>query len=101
MGYRCCRAVGRLLLLGGVHVPLAADDQLGALHRAVAPDLGVVAVVADDERDLEPLRADAHLPCQRHLGCTSGTPRILSPFGADAHVRRVARVPGEGMQGQA
>ena len=50
----------------GVHVALAADDELGALHRAVAPDLGVVAVVADDERHLEPLRpvGDVRLPAR-------------------------------------
>ena len=46
-----------LLFLGRIHVALAAHDQLGALHGAVAPDLRKVAVVADDQADLQALRA--------------------------------------------
>src|SRR6185503_17189036 len=45
-----------LLVLGRIHVALAAHDELGAFHGAVAPDLGIVAVIADDEAGLEPLR---------------------------------------------
>ncbi len=44
-----------LLVLGRVHVALAAHDEFGALHGAVPPDLRVVAVVADDQRDLHAL----------------------------------------------
>mmetsp|Transcript_4779 Transcript_4779/g.21633 ORF Transcript_4779/g.21633 Transcript_4779/m.21633 type:complete len:269 (+) Transcript_4779:1630-2436(+) len=57
-----------LLLLGGVHVSLAPHDELGAFHGAVSPNLGVVAVVADDERHLD-------------------------SFGAGGDVRAVSRVP--------
>src|SRR6266700_3846867 len=45
-----------LLFLGWIHVALAAHDQLGALHGAVAPDLRKIAVVADDQADLHALR---------------------------------------------
>mmetsp|Transcript_47660 Transcript_47660/g.115704 ORF Transcript_47660/g.115704 Transcript_47660/m.115704 type:complete len:238 (+) Transcript_47660:624-1337(+) len=44
-----------LLVLARGHVTLAPDHQLGALHAAVPPDLRVVAVIADDQADLEPL----------------------------------------------
>src|SRR5437764_7018064 len=50
-----------LLLLGGVHVALTAHNQLRAAHRAVAPDLGVIAVIADDQADLESLGAFAYI----------------------------------------
>src|SRR5258708_6750023 len=40
-----------LLVLGRIHIALAAHDQLGPLHRAVAPYLGIIAVIADDQRD--------------------------------------------------
>ncbi len=42
-----------LLVLGGVHIALAAHDQFGAAHGAIAPDLRIIAVVADDEADLQ------------------------------------------------
>jgi hypothetical protein len=59
-----------LLLLGRVHVALAADDQLGALHGAVAPDLGIVAVVADDQADLQALGPVAD------VGAVAGVPAL-------------------------
>src|SRR2546425_6932425 len=59
-----------LLLLGRVHVALAADDQLGPAHGAVAPDLGIVAVVADDQADLEPFGT------VRHIGAVAGIPAL-------------------------
>src|SRR5690606_38292440 len=65
-----------LLVLGRVHVALAADDQLGALHRAVAPDLRVIAVVADDQADLHALRA-------------------FGDVGAVARVPALDRAPGD------
>lgn len=37
-----------LLLLAGIHVALAAHDQLCALHGAIAPDLRVIAIITDD-----------------------------------------------------
>src|SRR5690606_28409110 len=64
-----------LLVLGGVHVALAAHDELGAAHGAVAPDLGVVAVVADDEAHLQAFGA-------------------LGDVGAVARVPALDRAPG-------
>src|SRR5256885_12625295 len=53
-------------LLGRVHVALAAHDELGAAHGAVAPDLGVVAVVADDrsEEHTSELQSPCNLVCR-------------------------------------
>jgi hypothetical protein len=64
-----------LLLLGRVHVALAADDEFGAAHRAVAPDLGVVAVVADDQADLHALGAVAHVGAVARVPALDGHPR--------------------------
>src|SRR6202040_3704231 len=57
-----------LLILGGIHVALAANDQLGALHGAIAPDFRIVAVVADDQRHLHALRAFGN------IGAVAGIP---------------------------
>src|SRR5579883_6905 len=69
-----------LLILRGVHVALAAHDELGALHRAVAPDLGIVAVIADDEAHLEPLRALGD------IGAIAGIPALDGNPGHDLAV---------------
>ena len=57
-----------LLFLGRIHVALAAHDQFGALHGAVAPDFRKVAVVADDQADLQTFRAFGH------VGAIAGIP---------------------------
>ncbi len=59
-----------LLVLGRIHVALATDDQLGTLHRAVAPDFRIVAVVADDQRHLEALRPFGN------VGAVAGIPAL-------------------------
>mmetsp|Transcript_4567 Transcript_4567/g.13562 ORF Transcript_4567/g.13562 Transcript_4567/m.13562 type:complete len:391 (+) Transcript_4567:301-1473(+) len=64
-----------LLLLRGVHVALAAHDELGAPHGAVAPDLRVVAVVADDEADLEALGTVADIGLVPGVPAFDGAPR--------------------------
>ena len=46
-----------LLCLGWVHVPLWTNDQLSSMHSTLAPDLGIVSVVANDHRNLHALRA--------------------------------------------
>src|SRR5256885_14950071 len=63
-------------LLGRVHVALAAHDELGAAHGAVAPDLGVVAVVADDEADLQALGAFAHIGAVARVPARSEERRV-------------------------
>ena len=69
-----------LLVLGRIHVALAAHDQLGALHRAVAPDFRVVAVVADDQADLHALRPFAD------VGLATGIPALDGAPGNDLAV---------------
>jgi hypothetical protein len=49
-----------LLLFRGIHIALAANNKLGALHGAIAPDFGIVAIVADDQADFQALRALGH-----------------------------------------
>ncbi len=66
---------GDLLLLRRVHVALAADDQLGALHGAIAPDLRVVAVIADDEAHLHALRAFGHVGAVARIPAFDRHPR--------------------------
>ena len=66
-----------LLLLGRIHVTLATHNELGALHGAVPPDLRVVAIIADNQRDLEAFRSLCHISlaagvpaldyCNRHI----------------------------------
>src|SRR6202171_5626441 len=57
-----------LLFLGRIHVALAAHDQLGTLHGAVTPDFRKVAVVADDQADLEAFRTVGN------IGAVAGIP---------------------------
>src|ERR1700691_5187232 len=66
-----------LLILGRIHVALAADDQLGPLHGAVAPDLGIIAVITDDERYLEPLGSVGN------VGAIAGIPALDRHAGHD------------------
>src|SRR5690606_19651101 len=63
-----------LLVLGRVHVALAAHDQLGALHRAVAPDFRVVAVVADDQAELQALGTFADVGAVARVPALDGAP---------------------------
>src|SRR5690606_5060287 len=63
-----------LLFLGGVHVALAAHDELGAPHGAVAPDLRIVAVVTDDQADFHPLRPFADVGAVAGIPAFNGTP---------------------------
>src|SRR5262249_26333595 len=69
-----------LLFLGRVHVALAAHDQLGAAHGTVAPDFRVVAVIADDEADLQPLGA------LRDVGAVARIPALDRAPGHDLAV---------------
>src|SRR5450830_231289 len=88
IGHRHIGVVGKghgladqdLLLLGRVHVALATHDEFGPLHGAVAPDLGVVAVVADDQADLQALGAFAH------IGAVAGVPALDRHPGHDLAV---------------
>src|SRR5882724_6495758 len=59
-----------LLILRRVHIALTADNQLRPPHRAVAPDLREVAVVADDQADLHALRAVGY------VGAIAGVPAL-------------------------
>mmetsp|Transcript_22366 Transcript_22366/g.73490 ORF Transcript_22366/g.73490 Transcript_22366/m.73490 type:complete len:217 (+) Transcript_22366:114-764(+) len=63
-----------LLVLGWIHVPLAADDELGPLHSAVPPDLRVVAVVTDDQRHLNPLGTLGHVRVVAGVPSLDGAP---------------------------
>src|SRR5262249_13867248 len=63
-----------LLFLGGVHVALATDDELGPAHGAVAPDFRIIAVVADDQADLEPLGPVGNVRAVAGIPALDGAP---------------------------
>ena len=55
---QCSEAQGsRTIMRHKKHLP---DNELCSLHRAVAPDLGIIAIVTDDHADLHPLRTFAN-----------------------------------------
>ena len=91
-----------LLLLGRIHVALAAHDELRAAHRAVAPDLRIVAVVADDQADLEALRPLGDVGAVARIPALDRHPRhdlavLLNDLALVVHqdqrvVRRLVRV---------
>src|SRR5579864_9627815 len=66
-----------LLVLGRIHVALAAHDQFRTLHRAITPDFRVVAVVADDQRNLQALRTF------RYVSAVAGIPSFDRHPGHD------------------
>ncbi|MCY1555251.1 hypothetical protein D9M68_918910 [compost metagenome] len=54
---------------------MAADNEFGTSHRAVAPDFGVIAVIADDEAHLHALGAFAHVGAVARIPALNGDPR--------------------------
>mmetsp|Transcript_19013 Transcript_19013/g.47976 ORF Transcript_19013/g.47976 Transcript_19013/m.47976 type:complete len:298 (+) Transcript_19013:493-1386(+) len=69
-----------LLIFARRHVSLAPDHELRALHAAVPPDLRVVAVIADNQADLEALGP------LRDEGGVTGVPSLDGAPGDDLAV---------------
>ena len=88
---------GDLLLLGRIHITLTANDQFGALHGAVAPDFGIVAVIADDQADLQALGAVVNIGAVTRIPALDRHPRhdlavFLNDFTLIVHqYQRVVR----------
>ncbi len=86
-----------LLVLGRIHIALASDDQLGALHRAIAPNFRIVAVVANDQADFHALRPFGHISGVSRIPAFDRAPRnafavLLHDFALVVHQdQRVVR----------